>query len=83
MAFDRVVLDGDLSLQLQMDGEMGVILKINDPLPYYTGPTEVTPTQLTQVLQTANKSLADNITVNPIPHNYGLITFDGSVLTVS
>ena len=52
-------------------------------LPVYTGEITVTPTQETQVLETADHSVLDNITINPIPHNYGLITWDGSALTVS
>lgn len=51
--------------------------------PEYQGVTEVTPTRSTQTLQTRGYLLRDNITVNPIPSNYGLITWDGSALTVS
>lgn len=49
----------------------------------YEGPYSVTPTQQTQVLQTQNKKATDVITINPIPSNYGLITWNGSTLTVS
>lgn len=49
----------------------------------YTGPYEVTPSEETQTLATAGKSLESNVTVNPIPSNYGLITWNGTVLTVS
>jgi len=49
----------------------------------YTGVTTVTPTQTTQTLPTAGYLLTENITVEPIPSNYGLITWNGSVLTVS
>jgi len=51
--------------------------------PAYTGEYEVTPTEETQVLATQGKIMTDNVTVNPIPNNYGLITWNGSVLTVS
>lgn len=81
--YDRVVLDGEFSLDVQLDGEFGVVLGGGGGLPAYTGETTVTPTQETQVLETANHSMLENITVNPIPENYGLITWDGSVLTVS
>lgn len=81
--YDRVVLDGEFVLDVQLDGEFGVVIDGGGGLPAYTGETVVTPTQETQVLETANYSVLENITVNPIPHNYGLITFDGSVLTVS
>lgn len=53
------------------------------PIHDYTGEYEITPSSETQVLETANKTLDANIIVNPIPSNYGLITWDGSVITVS
>lgn len=49
----------------------------------YTGDTRVTPSDFSQVLLTANKVLLDNIYIDPIPSNYGKITWDGAVLTVS
>lgn len=49
----------------------------------YTGEYEVTPSAETQTLDTAGLRLARNVTVNPIPQNYGLITWNGSFLTVS
>ena len=49
----------------------------------YTGPYSFTPTQDTQTAPTENKTLQHDITINPIPSNYGLITWDGSTLTVS
>lgn len=44
----------------------------------------VTPTQATQTV-TADEGYdgLGTVTVNPIPNNYGLITYDGSKLTVS
>lgn len=36
----------------------------------YTGPVTVTPTESEQVLQTKDKLLTDNVTVNPIPSEY-------------
>lgn len=56
--FDTVVLDG----------EMGLFTKVRDgDLPYYTGATEVTPSDSTQVLETADTIVTENITINPIP----------------
>ena len=49
----------------------------------YTGAYEFTPTQGTQVIEIANKKATADITINPIPSNYGLITWNGSTLTVS
>jgi len=50
---------------------------------YYNGDYEVTPTTEVQTLSTAELSMRRNVTINPIPQNYGLITWDGSRLTVS
>ena len=90
--FDTVVLDGELNLILPndaecaldviMDGDLGVVVETGR-LPVYDGPTEVTPSAETQVLLTNQYALRSNIVVNPIPSNYGLITWDGSTITVS
>ena len=49
----------------------------------YDGAYEVTPSSDTQVLETGAKLMTQNVTVNPIPSNYGLITYNGSFITVS
>ena len=49
----------------------------------YTGSVDITPTEDVQILATQGKVLDSNITIEPIPNNYGLITWDGSTLTVS
>lgn len=49
----------------------------------YTGGYEVTPTTETQTLQTNGLRMLDNVTINPIPSDYGHISWNGSVLTVS
>lgn len=50
---------------------------------YYTGPYEYTPTQEEQTIPIQGQMATRNITINPIPSNYGLITWDGKTLTVS
>lgn len=49
----------------------------------YTGEYTVTPSAETQTLETNGLRMTDNITINPIPSNYGLITWNGSTITVS
>lgn len=49
----------------------------------YSDSYEVTPTGSAQYLDTAGKLLTQDIKVNPIPSNYGLITWNGSYLKVS
>ena len=83
-AGDTVVIDGELSIVIPCDGECGVVTKvIGQDLPTYTGATIVTPSTSEQVLNTADKVVTRNIVINPIPSNYGLITWNGSTLTVS
>lgn len=49
----------------------------------YTGDYEVTPSSEVQTLNTSGLRLTRNIVVNPVPPNYGLITWNGAFLTVS
>lgn len=92
MLSDTVVLDGSCSLQSRLDGRCALssqldgnpftVLRVRD-VEYYTGSYEVTPSAETQTLATADLAMSENITINPIPNNYGLITWNGSTLTVS
>lgn len=80
----EVVLDGELSLNVQIDGESANVIRVRDFVyPVYEGATEVTPSDTMQTLYTANRTLVTDIVINPIPSNYGLITWNGSTLTVS
>lgn len=92
--YKTIVLDGDLSLDLAFDGELsldavidgeyGVVTEIiKSDYPFYAGPTEITPSNETQTLETQGKVVLSDIVVNPIPSNYGLITWNGVTLTVS
>lgn len=49
----------------------------------YTGEYTVTPSDEVQTLNVEGKRMSRNVTVNPIPSNYGLITWNGAFLTVS
>ena len=50
---------------------------------YYDGDYSITPTDQTQTIPIIGKTARQNITIDPIPNNYGLITWNGAVLTVS
>lgn len=52
-------------------------------VPAYGGEYTVTPQTVEQTLPTKDYLLTENIVINPIPSNYGLITWNGSTLTVS
>ena len=49
----------------------------------YVGSYEWTPTENTQTISINGLRATADIIINPIPNNYGLITWDGSALTVS
>ena len=51
--------------------------------PFYDGPYEVTPSEEEQVIPIEGMRASQDVTINPIPSNYGLITWDGSRLRVS
>ena len=77
------------SIQVNV-GSNGVSASLGQPVareyvehPAYEGPTEVTPSSVEQFLLTKNYRMTENIKVKPIPSNYGLITWDGSTITVS
>lgn len=53
------------------------------PVPKYTGPYEFTPTAEEQVAHTARKMATEDIIIHPIPKNYGLVTYNGSIITIS
>ena len=74
----KVVSDNTITLGM----EKARVIFI-DERPAYTGEYTVTPSSETQVLQTNALRMTGNITVNPIPQNYGLVTWNGSTLTIS
>ena len=50
---------------------------------HYSGEYEIAPTKETQIIPTKRMMMSDDIIIDPIPSNYGLITWNGSALTVS
>mgnify|MGYP006932853930 CR=1 FL=1 len=73
-----VVGGGAISLEMEQ-----VRTIYRDERPAYDGPYSVTPSAEEQVLDTNGKRMTGNVTVGAIPSNYGLVTWNGSVLTVS
>ena len=51
--------------------------------PPYDGPYDFTPGLEAQTVHTAGNYMKQDIVIEPIPNNYGLITWNGSTLTVS
>lgn len=75
-------LEGDLSLFSNILGEVGIFTEVHTDVQY-TGQYTVTPSSDQQVLQTRNMVCYDNITIEPIPSNYGLISWNGLGIRVS
>ena len=84
----------ELILVLEDSSPIGLVIEDSSPItltlsdgeteyPVYDGATEFTPTRSVQTVVTARKVVLDNITINPIPQNYGLVTYNGSVITIS
>lgn len=49
----------------------------------YEGDYEFTPSSSAQTIAIKNLMATDDIIINPIPNNYGLIGWNGSFLTVT
>ena len=49
----------------------------------YEGSYEWTPSAETQTIPINGLEAKADIVIKPIPNNYGLITYDGSIITVS
>lgn len=49
----------------------------------FEGSYEYTPSEQTQTIPIEDLRATQDIVINPIPSNYGLITWDGITLTVS
>lgn len=79
-AFNLEIQNGDI-YDFVIESSSAFINYIDGDI--YDGTYIVTPTREQQVLNTANRVLLNNVVVNAIPSNYGLITWDGHALTIS
>ena len=72
----------DFAVGFEQEQDFGV--EMDGILPGdYEGEYRFTPSSEAQTIPTAGKTLTLDIVVDPIPENYGLITWNGSSLTVS
>lgn len=79
----RPEISVDIERQKAIEIETATQVVVSRVAPDYEGGYEFTPTEEQQVVPTAGKILEENIVINPIPSNYGLITYNGFKLTVS
>lgn len=73
----------DLRVSAPWTASIGMDMMVKVDGTPYTGQTVVVPSESRQILPTQGTLLAENIIVEPIPSNYGLICWNGSALTVS
>lgn len=52
------------------------IHEVNKKLPYYEGNYVVIPSREPQILHTSRQVMLEDVLVNAIPKEYGLITYD-------
>lgn len=69
---------GTESVELQAEASTYI-----DTTTIYAGSYELTPSAETQTIPIANMKASADIIINPVPSNYGLISWNGSTLTVS
>lgn len=74
-------LSGFLNAQKGISGLLTIPSAVDVPL--YGGPYEFTPTEDTQTIEIEHLMATQDIVIDPIPYNYGLITWNGSTLKVS
>ena len=82
VATNHVTLSVGVSNDVNIPVKCGVGIYSAD-YPVYEGSYEFTPSDVVQTVSIRNMIAEEDIVINPIPQNYGLITWNGSVLTVS
>ena len=79
----KIRMSGSISGGNRATGNIGPVKVVHVTPDRYAGPFSITPTDKTQVVEAGEKYLPENIIIEPIPSNYGKITWDGYTLTVS
>lgn len=73
-------LEGSLSSAVTLLGNLTIPTSASQ---IYDGEYEFTPTEQTQVIAIEYKEALQDIVINPIPQNYGRITYNGISIRVS
>lgn len=85
----RVRVNDATSATVRVGDPPAITFGSSEYVPYvpqmdeYHGSYEVTPTNVAQTLVTEGLLMTADLTIAPIPSNYGLIQWNGAVLTVS
>lgn len=78
---DNIELTVDNST-FSMGVEAPIIVQAT-PIPVYEGEYEIAPTAEAQTIPVHGYRFEQDLIIDPIPSNYGLIAWNGSTLTVS
>lgn len=73
----------DITIDGANDLDFAIETDFNYDHDFYEGPYVVTPSQQEQILNTKDRLMNNNVTVEAISSCYGLITQNGHVLIVS
>lgn len=69
---------------IEADAELTTnVTHYHSQYPDYEGETVFTPTEYTQTIPTGHTVLLSDITINPIPSNYGRITYSGGIISIT
>lgn len=90
MLIEHGTLQGSIKSPGTMTGSVsgsarmtGVVNTGMSDIKEYTGNYSVTPSAEAQILNTQDLKMTDNVTIAPIPSNYGKIEYDGYGIRVS
>lgn len=79
IAYQQIEVKNPLSQNVGVKNSYTIIGTF-DP---YIGNYRITPTDVQQTLLTKGKGMVENVVIEPIPNNYGLVTYNGFELTIS
>lgn len=81
----RATLEGEIKAKTSLvgDAEVGRVVIKREDLEEYKGDYIVTPTGNRQILETANKKLTDDVTVNAIPYETASNAAGGITVTIA
>lgn len=69
---------------IEADSELTTnVTHYHSEYPDYEGETTFTPSAEMQTIPTAHTVLLSDITINPIPSNYGRITYSGGIISIT
>lgn len=68
LTFDKEI---PIDVELEISGNLELTIEEGSggTLPYFNGPYNVTPRKVEQILETKNKSMRDDVTVEEIPYS--------------